>query len=56
MNNKEEADRRAGLAYDWVQNHTWYDVCKDWKKIFEEAKTSLDKKREFLKTLTPADN
>jgi glycosyltransferase involved in cell wall biosynthesis len=56
MNNKEEADRRAGLAYDWVQNHTWYDVCKDWKKIFEEAKTSLGKKREFLKTLTPADN
>ena len=49
--NQDEAKRRAENALTWIKSHTWTDVCKDWKKLFEEAKLSLDKKREFLKTL-----
>ena len=51
MNNPSEAQRRAENAYEWVNNHRWVDVCKDWKSLFGEAKASLDKKRSFLSTL-----
>jgi len=51
MNNPDEAARRADKAYEWIQKTTWADVCKQWKDLFEEAKASLDKKRNFLSAL-----
>ena len=48
MNNPDEVAVRTKNAHKWVNDHTWYDVCNDWKQLFGDAKASLDKKRELL--------
>ena len=51
IENPEEAKLRAKNAYKWVSDHRWIDVCHEWKDLFNEAYQSLEKKRNFLKSL-----
>ena len=51
--NPEEAQAKANLAYDWIQEHTWTNICKQWKLLFSEAKKSLEDKRKILASVPP---
>jgi len=37
MDNRDEAAERAEKAYEWVLDHTWDKVCRDWVSIFKRA-------------------
>jgi glycosyltransferase involved in cell wall biosynthesis len=52
MNNPDDVAVVTENAYNWVNNHTWYDVCNDWKQLFGDAKAALDKKRSFIAGLS----
>ena len=48
MENKDGiVENKTELALQWVKNHTWSDVCQDWKRIFNEAK-QLSQQRQAL--------
>ena len=50
--NPEEAQAKSDLALVWIKEHTWVNICKQWKNVFTEAKKSLDQKRKMLESLT----
>jgi len=36
-NNPAEAQEKVELAYDWINEHTWKKICKQWLAIFDRA-------------------
>jgi glycosyltransferase involved in cell wall biosynthesis len=36
-NNPDIATQKAQDAYDWVNQYTWKNICKDWADIFKKA-------------------
>lgn len=47
MDHPEEAAERAEKAYEWVNSHTWSDVCKQWINVFNRATNKARTSRKF---------
>lgn len=47
MDNPDEAARRAGNAYDWIQKNTWEEICKQWINVFNKATNKARTARKF---------
>ena len=48
MKNPDEAKKRAEAAYQWVNEYTWENVCKQWTNVFNRALNKV-KSAELLK-------
>ena len=48
VDNPDEAGRRAENAYQWIQENTWEEICKQWLNVFNKA-TNKAKTANLLK-------
>ena len=47
MDNPDEAARRAELGYEWIQENTWENICKQWLNVFNKATNKAKTARKF---------
>ena len=47
MENRKEAERRAELAYEWIQENTWEKICQQWLNVFNKATNKARTARKF---------
>ena len=45
--NYDEAKQRAENAYGWITSHTWSDINKQWKNVFNRAVNKTKMARKF---------